>query len=65
MIHKSPLAKLAPAGAASAQRDRRVDWKQVGFGPLALLLVLPLMGFGYQSISTALDARAYPPPGRA
>jgi pimeloyl-ACP methyl ester carboxylesterase len=31
---------------------------------LAILVVLPILGFGYETIAAAVDARRFPPPGK-
>jgi pimeloyl-ACP methyl ester carboxylesterase len=48
--------------------ERRRGWllyiKRALLALLALLLALPVLGFSYETIAAAVDARRFPPPGR-
>jgi pimeloyl-ACP methyl ester carboxylesterase len=48
--------------------QRRGDWlfsiKRSLLGLAILLLALPILGFSYETISAAIDARRFPPPGK-
>jgi pimeloyl-ACP methyl ester carboxylesterase len=58
----------SPAGAASRRppgKPRRAHWlRRIVAGLLVAVAALALAGAAYQSIATARDRRAYPPPGQ-
>jgi pimeloyl-ACP methyl ester carboxylesterase len=66
---------MQPVASGSSDTDGRrgghVGWRRAGRGLLvwtgrilAVFVGLALLGAGYESISEAADARAYPPPGQ-
>ena len=59
------------SSGTDGHRRGHVGWRRAGRGLLvwtgrilAVLVGLALLGAGYESISEAADARAYPPPGQ-
>ena len=52
----------------SKSEQRRRGWhlsiKRGLLALCALLLALPILGLGYETIAAAADARRFPPPGR-
>jgi pimeloyl-ACP methyl ester carboxylesterase len=62
-ISSSTTPRAEPRGAHSRRRGRA--WLTRGLiGLLLLPLALALLGAAYQAIGTALDRRAFPPPGQ-
>jgi pimeloyl-ACP methyl ester carboxylesterase len=46
-------------------RNQRLIWTwRIGLGLLIALIALTVIGASYQAIATAVDARAFPPPGK-
>ncbi|MBV9328811.1 MAG: hypothetical protein JO352_34300 [Chloroflexi bacterium] len=60
LIPRIRSGRRRPVAARSAGRRILVWTGRI----LAVLLGLALLGAGYESVSEAADARAYPPPGR-
>jgi pimeloyl-ACP methyl ester carboxylesterase len=57
-------ATTLPSTAVKPRGRARLGLKRGLLGLLSLILALPLAGAAYQAAATALDRRAYAPPGR-